>query len=224
MTQTDGPVGSALAGLAGWLAHAAGEGTPVVTAPPGGDTTRICLWPLALVPERSGTAPAPVRLRARFAVVPDGPVEAALSIVDRLLWAVARPDGYQPVPEPVDPVLWQALGVAPRPALLFDIPLRLDRPAPQPAPVARQLRVEGGPLRRVHGRVVGPDGTGLPGVAVSAGDAGTRTDAHGDFVLSTVSADTASVLHLTVHGRHLRVEVPAGSSDAVVVHCDIEEV
>jgi hypothetical protein len=223
-----GPVAAALAGLGGWLAQAVGDGTPVVTAlPEGGDIARICVWPLALLPERDGrgvTAPAPVRLRVRFVVVADGPVEATLSIVDCLLWTIARPDGYQPVPEPVDPVLWQALGVAPRPALLFDVPLRLDPPAPAAVPLARRLRVDGGPLLRLRGRVVGPDGTGLPGMRVSTGDTSTRTDAHGDFVLSGVAGDTATVLQLAGHGQHLRAEIPAGSTDAVVVHCDIEEV
>jgi len=221
-----GPMGLALAGLAGWLANAAGTGTPVVTAlPDGGRTARICLWPLALLPEhdgRGGAGPAPLRLRARFAVIPEGPAEAAASIVDSLLSAVALPGGYQPVPEPVDPALWRALGVAPRPALLFDVPLRVDRPAPVAAPPARQLRVDGGPLRRVHGRVVGPGGIGLPGMQVSAGDAVTRTDPHGYFVLTTVAAPVTT-LQLAGRGRYLRVEIPAGSTDAVVVHCDIEE-
>ncbi len=223
-----GPVGSALAGLVAWLTGATGGRTPVVTAlPAGGDTARICLWPLALLPERDGrgsSAPAPVRLRARFVVVPDGPVDAALSIVDCLLWAVAEPGGYQPVPEPVDLALWQALGVTVRPALLFDVPLRLDRQVPVTAPPARSLRVDGGPLRSLRGRVVGPGGVGLPGVQVSAGDAVTRTDGRGEFVLSGVAGETPTVLQLAGRGLHLRAEVPAGSTDAVVVHCDIEEV
>ncbi len=223
-----GPVGGALAGLAGWLAAATGGRTPVVTAlPAGSGAARICLWPLALLPERDGrgsSAPAPVRLRARFVVVPDGPVDAAVSIVDRLLWAVAEPGGHQPVPEPVDPALWLALGVTARPALQFDIPLRLDRQVPAAAPPARELRVDGGPLQPLRGRVVGPGGAGLPGVQVSVGDTVTRTDAHGEFHLSGVAGETATVLQLAGKGLHMRAEVPAGSTDAVVVHCDIEEV
>jgi hypothetical protein len=223
-----GPVGGALAGLAGWLASAAGGRTPVVTElPDGGDAARICLWPLALLPERTGggsSVMAAVRLRARFVVIVEGPVDAALSIVDRLLWAVAEPGGYQPVPEPVDPALWLALGVPARPALQFDVPLRLDRPVPAPAPPARRLRVDGAPLRPLRGRVVGPGGIGLPGVQVSAGDTVTRTDPYGEFVLSGVAGETATVLQLSGKGRYLRAEVPAGSTDAVVVHCDIEEV
>ena len=61
-------------------------------------------------------------------------------------------------------------------------------------------------------------------VQVAAGDAVTRTDPLGGFVLSGVAADTATVLQLAGKGLHLRAEVPAGSTDAVVVHCDIEEV
>jgi hypothetical protein len=223
-----GPVGAAMAALAGWLSAAAGAGTEVVTAPPADSAAaRVCLWPLGLLPEREGrggAGTAPMRLRARFLVVVDGPAGAAVSIVDRLLRAAVEPGAYQPAPEVVDPAVWQAMGVVPRPALLFDVPLCLDRRTPVAARVARTLRVDGAPIRSLHGRVVGPSGIGLPGIQVATGDAVTRTDSRGDFVLDAVTGDPVTVLRLAGKGLHLRAEVPAGSTDAVVVHCDIEEV
>ena len=220
-----GPIAAALAALADRLS---GAGAPVETVPPAGATTvRVCLWPLALLPEREGrggAGSAPVRLRVRFLVTVDGPAAAALSTMDRLLRTVAEPGGYPPVPEAVDPAVWRAFGIAPRPALLFDVPVRLDRHARTVPRVSGSLRVDGAPLRTLHGRVVGPGGVGLPGIQVAAGDAVTRTDPRGGFVLSGVAGDTATVLQLAGKGLHMRAEVPAGSTDAVVVHCDIEEV
>ena len=102
----------ALAALADRLS---GAGAPVETVPPAGATTvRVCLWPLALLPEREGrggAGSAPVRLRVRFLVTVDGPAAAALSTMDRLLRTVAEPGGYPPVPEAVDPAVWRAFGV-----------------------------------------------------------------------------------------------------------------
>jgi hypothetical protein len=217
-----------MAALTSWLSATAGADTPVVaTLPTGTEAVRVCVWPLVLLPEREGrggTGTAPMRLRARFLVLVDGPAEAALSTVDTLLLATVTPGAHQPVPEAVDPLVWQALGVPPRPALLFDVPLRLDRPARVAPRVTETLRVSGAPVRSLHGRVVGPNGVGLPGIQVATGDAVTRTDSRGGFVLGGVAGDTATVLQLAGKGLRLRAEVPAGSTDAVVVHCDIEEV
>jgi hypothetical protein len=230
---SDGPTAAALAGLRAFLATAVGDGTAVDVAVPQtvtqqGNAARLCLWPLSLLADqgtRGGYGQQRLRLRARYAVVADGPVDAAVALIDRVLTAAADEDAYRLVLEPVPTTLWGASGV-PRPSVLIDVPVQIAVAAAAAPRVTGGLRLAGGGLRAIEGQVLGPGGVALAGMTVASPATGTSvvTDNRGGFVLAGQPADTAVLLHLSGRGLHLQVEVVPEATDPVAIHCPIEEV
>lgn len=230
---SDGPTAAALAGLRAFLVAALGDGTAVEVAVPQpvtqqGNGARLCLWPLSLLADqgtRGGYGPQRLRLRARYAVVADGPVDAAVALIDRVLIAAANDDTYRLVLEPLPVTLWGATGV-PRPSVLIDVPVQIAVAAPTAPRVTGGLRLTGGGLRAIEGRVLGPGDVVLAGMTVASPATGASvvTDNRGGFVLAGQPADSAVLLHLSGRGLHLQVEVGPEATDPVVIHCPIEEV
>jgi hypothetical protein len=223
---TGASVAQALDGLREWLADAVGADAVVEIAAPDPDRgLRLCVWPLGLLADqgtRGGYAQRTIRLRARHAVVADGPVDAALALLDKVLSALAGEDRYQLVLEPVPAGVW-GTGV-PRPAVLVDVPVQIAIAPPAAPRVTAGLRLDGGPMRVVTGRVVGPGDVALPGMTVSSPTTGTSvvTDSRGGFTLAGQPAGRAVALQLAGRGLHLQVEVGPAMTDPVVVHCPIE--
>lgn len=233
MTSTNpastGPTALALTGLCSWLAQAVGgEQRVEVAAPDAQSQERLCVWPVALLADqgtRGGNGRQPLRLRARYVVTADGPIDKAIDLLDRVLVAAAGDDRYQLVLEPVSTTVWGTEGL-PRPSVFIDVPVQVTVPAPTVPRVSGELRFDGVAMRAIHGRVLGPRDVPLSGmtVAVPATGSSVVTDARGGFTLPGQPASRAIVLHLSGHGLHLRVDVAPETTDPVVIHCDIEEV
>jgi len=217
-----GPIGGALAGLCDWLAAVLGAGVPVRAGSPGGESGGVDVWPLELLGD-GGTPAGALRLRCRHLVVPAGPVPGAVAVLDRILGALAAQERYRPVFEPIPAPLWSAAGVVPRPALVLDVPVRVERPVAVPSRVRGELVMEVGPVRAIRGRVVGPGAVPLPGITVATGTGHARTDARGEFTLPGQPGDRAVPLHLSGRGLHLRAEIGPRTAEPVVIHCDIEQ-
>ena len=218
-----GPITSALADLCSWLAGVLGEATPVRASAPTATADGVDVWPLDLLAD--GASPdGPLRLRVRHLVVPAGPLPAAVAVLDRLLAAVATDDRYRPVFEPVPAHLWTAIGIAPRAALVLDVPVQVPRPAAAIPRVRGELSVNVVPVRAIRGRVVGPGAVPLPGITVTGAGRTARTDPRGEFTLPGLPGERTVPLHLSGRGLHLRAEVAAHTAEPVVIHCDIEEV
>lgn len=222
-----GPIATALAGLRTWLTGA--TGMPVDAAiPDGREPARLCVWPLGLLADqgtRGGPGPAPLRLRTRCLVAAGGPLDVAVDLIDRVLLAAAGEDRYRLVPEPVPADLWGHPPV-PRPAVLIDVPVRIAVPAPQAHRVTAELHLDGGPVRTITGRLVGPGDVALPGMTVASPATGTSvlTDPRGGFALPGQPGGRSVLLHLSGRGLRLQVEVAPEATPPVVVHCPIEEV
>jgi hypothetical protein len=166
-----------------------------------------------------------MRLVLRCLVWVTGDVDRADNPLDRILVAAANAADRCLVLEPPSPQTWLAFGVRPRPALLFDVPLRIARPEPT-APLVRQpVQVRETPMRSLHGRVVGPGDIPLAGMRVEIASTGraTHTDSHGRFAFSGVPGGEQARLRLRGRGRYLLAEVDARPAEPVVIHCDIEE-
>jgi hypothetical protein len=190
-----GPIASATASLIDWLAGTAD--VQVRAAPPRASDSDsdsdsdpdggagLSVWPLALMPERelrNAGQREPLRFRVRHLVT--GSVDA----LDRVL--VAAVENGEPVvtlDQPSDQA-WLALGVPPRPALLIDMPARINRPTPSVPLVRGPLQVRGGPPLAVSGRVLGPGDVALTGMRVEVVSTGawTYTDAAGRFAFAAV--------------------------------------
>jgi len=225
-----GPLAGATAALLRWLSRA---GVPARVGLPTehtGTPAQACVWPLAVLPEQ-GLRPAmgrePLRLRVRHLLVADGaPGPATDHALDRVLDAAARDGDFPLVVEPIEAELWAALGITPRPALQADMRahiVRISEPAPR---VRSPLRIEGAPMRTLHGKLVGPEGVPLVGIQVRAAgnSATTYTDGAGRFELTGLLPGDSARLLLSGRGLHLQAEVATATAEPVVIHCDIQEV
>jgi hypothetical protein len=231
--QPGGPIGTATARLLDWLSTA---GVQASVAPPdsgGRSSGAVRVWPLALLPEqavRVTTGGGPLRLRVRHllstgAADPAGTGEP-VDLLDRILLA-ATAEG--PVHVPIEPVaadVWRAFGLAPRIGLYADVHSQVSRPAPRPPRVRAPIRLDGSALGRLHGRVVGPSGTPVPGIRVVAIDSGATayTDNRGQFTFAALPAGRPARLLLSGKGFDLVAEVATPTTEPVVIHCDFEEV
>jgi hypothetical protein len=222
------PTADALADLRAWLVRAVGPDTAVDIGPPDPERgTRLCLWPLALLADqgtRGGYGHRTLGLRARHAVTADGPVGAALWLLDRVLIALAGEDRYQLVLEPVPASLWGSR--LPRPAVLIDVPVHVAVTARGTPRATGGLGLDGGRLRVIVGRVVGPGDLALAGMTVLSASTGTSvlTDARGGFTLPGEPVGRTVALHLAGRGLHLQVEVGAAATEPVIVRFPIEHV
>lgn len=232
MTHPDhprGPIAGAAATLLAWLA-AAGV-APRLAAPGAGDPdpATVRVWPVGLLREqdmRNSAGPGPLRLRVRYLLACDAPAGEAAELLDRVLVA-SLADGLVSLPlEPVPAGLWQAFGIPPQLGTYADVAVQASRSRPAAPRVRQSLRVDTQPLGRVHGRVVGPDGTPVPGirVVVAATGASEYTDHRGRFAFPAVPAGQPVRLLLSGKGLEFAADVAASSDGPVVIHCDLEEV
>lgn len=220
-----GAIEAAVADLAAWLTGAAGE--PVPVGPPRDDPAGgLTVWPLELRPARqtagSGRAREPYRFVVRLLVSGAGP--AALPALDRVLAAAAAAGTPEVVLAAGDPALWPSFGVAPRPALLVDVPAQIARPRPSAPPVRHPLRLRQLDLRILAGRVVGPEWQPLAALRVELVGTpyATQTDHAGRFRLVGVPHDPDDPgrpvrVRLVGRGRTLTADLDPADPDPVIV-------
>ncbi|MFE9655178.1 carboxypeptidase regulatory-like domain-containing protein [Micromonospora sp. NPDC006431] len=220
-----GAIEAAVADLAAWLTGAAGD--PVPVGPPRDDPADgLTVWPLELRPTRqtvgSGGVREPYRFVVRLLVSGAGP--AALPALDRVLAAAAAAGTPEVVLTAGDPALWRAFGVAPRPALLVDVPAQIVRPRPPAPPVRHPLRLRQLDMLTLDGRVVGPERQPLAAMRVEVVGTpyATQTDHAGRFRLVGVPHDPDAPdrpvrVRLIGRGRTLTADLDPGDPDLVIV-------
>jgi hypothetical protein len=225
----DGPVAAATADLVAWLRDAVAM--PVHIGPPTAIDTGdpvVAAWPIELRPDQEARGAGqrmPMRLILRCLVCASGAVDEATRLFDRVLVAAAAAVERVSVLEPPSAQTWLAFGVAPRPALLFDIPLQIARRTPS-APLVRQpMQVQTMSLLALRGRIVGPGDIPLSDMRVELASTGhsTHTDPNGQFVLAGVPAGEPARLRLRGRGQYLLAQVDTPSTDPVVIHWNMEE-
>ncbi|WP_433528796.1 carboxypeptidase-like regulatory domain-containing protein [Micromonospora sp. CA-263727] len=219
-----GPIETATAELAAWLAGAAGGAVPVGPPRPDADPGRLTLWPLELLPARQtrgSGGPEPYRLTVRYLLAAGGP--DALPALDRVLVAATAAGGRTLVLEAGDPALWSAFGAPPRPSLLIDVAVQVTHPSEPAAPVLRPLRLRQLDMLAFDGRVVGPADQPLAAmrVEVVGQPNAAQTDPAGRFRLVGVPHDPERPgpvrLRLTGRGQVLTAEVDPADPDIVIV-------
>lgn len=231
-----GPIATATAELLGWLARA---GVPARLAAPAGveppaevgaaPEPYLCVWPLSLLPEqptRGGATLEPLRLRVRYVLTATAGADDLARLLDRVLTAAAADPEFPLVIAPIADATWESLRALPRAALLADMPVRIDRPAPTVPRVRSALRLQDVALAPLTGQVVGPHGVALPGIRIEVAGTGvhTFTDARGGFWFAGLPADLPARLLLSGKGLHLSTEVAVIGPEPVVIHCETEEV
>lgn len=183
--------------------------------------TQVLVYPVGLQPA-PGTGPparvvntAEVRLRVLICAVGEDVGRRSCLSADLALHVLAS-GHWQVTDRGPDPLLWQALGLPPRPGLLLDIPVRrvLDRPGAPP--VREPLHVGSAALLRLSGRVVAPDGTPVSAAVVTVLPAGPRVNAdHRGHFGVTAGVVPGLRARLDVRGRTCDVPLDPAADGAV---------
>jgi len=220
--QHSGPIAAATASLLEWLAATAE--VEVRTATPRAPVEDgLSVWPLALLPERelrNATKREPLRLRVRHLLT--GDVDA----LDRVLAAAVAAGSPSIHLDPPSDQAWLALGAAPRPALLIDMPARVARPTPTVPLVRSPLRVDTAPPVAARGRVEASGGIAMAGVRVEVVSTGawTYTDRAGRFAFAAVPEESPVRLAVQGRGRRLVAEItPDQDLSDLVIQLNFEE-
>jgi hypothetical protein len=189
-----------------WLEEVAGR-APVWLASgqpaPGASAVALHLLSFADAPAPRGLRQTPLQIRLRYLIlVWDQTPEDEHRVLGKLLFAALEHAEWEVDVAPIALPLWQALGVAPRPAFALLVPLASQRVVPQAPLVGTAPRfrvVPGVPLR---GRLLAGSDAPLAAARVElpALGAATETDADGNFSFGLVPRG-ASKQQLRVKAR-----------------------
>ncbi|WP_152363097.1 carboxypeptidase-like regulatory domain-containing protein [Microlunatus speluncae] len=227
-----GPVESASAELIGWLSTV--TGSLVQPTRPTGPTPEqpepaLFAWPIGLLPEPEarpvGVRP-PFRFRVRHLVLAVGPDQPAARLLDRVLIAAVQPGAPEVRLDPLPADLWTAIGLAPRPVLIFDVAAQVARIVPEPALVRRPLRIEDTAIRALRGTIIGPEDVPMADLRVEVTTTGAyaHTNSRGEFGISNVPAQDRIRLRISGKGRRYETEVDSRGTDHPIIRFDLEEV
>lgn len=215
--------------LRAWAREAV-EGVDVDFGPPtpAVDEEGVSLYLLDLMnvpPARTGRRP-PRQVVLRYLVTARaGAPETAHRILEDLFFAALETPDLEIESQPVDPRLWLAFGVAPRPGLVVKIVVRREK-AEKAAPLVREfLTVDVEPVVGLRGTVLGPEDIPLPGVRVELPtlELATRTDRRGLFQFASVPArDGPCTLRVEGKGRAMVVTAEVGE-EPIVIHFPLPE-
>jgi hypothetical protein len=230
LTEVDDAVRAWIAELAGVVAVDAG---PPRSADH--DGAPVALYALGVEPQvelrNDLHHPAPATVWLRYLLCGGSPhTPEVLGVLDAVLARLFDPGSgdrggldleLEPSVEPLG--TWSALGVPPRPAIVLRVRCRFERASRDVAPVLAPLRVEGGPVHSLRGRLVGPGEIPIVGaeVGLPATGARSRTDGSGAFTLPSVPPGPLS-LTVRAKGREFLVAVEA-PEQPLVIHCDPTE-
>ncbi len=222
-----GPITTAVAGLRDFAQQASG-GSVDVGAPVDGAREGLWLWPYELRPQVQTTgsgARHPYRLGVRCVLAGTGP--DALGLLDRVLTAAVRAGTPELVIEPPSAAWWQAAGLAPRPALVFEVLASVTHPAPHVPSVRGPLVLKQIELRPLAGVLLGPGDQPVAAarVEVAGSQLSCNTDGHGRFSFPGIPVADRVTLRVVGRGRVFTAIVPltGGEAEPVTVHCDFGE-
>lgn len=199
-----------------WL-NATAPKTSVSLAAPAADASdkplvSCYLLALATAPPTRGLAsggPAPQQFALRYLIsVSAATPEDAHRVLGPLVFAAMDRPGCEVELDMLPADLWLALGVAPRPAFMLRVPLRLARPKPTAGIVLHPIVINHSALRSLSGRLVGPGDVPLAGARLElpALHLSTCSDHRGHFTFPPIPADPLpKELMITARGRVLRV-------------------
>jgi hypothetical protein len=203
--------------LEDWIGHIVEAAVVSLLAP--GDAVEhrgigLYLIEILQTPPPRGTRRPPLQITLRYLVTSwdKDPREAHRLLGDLLFAAMEHPD-FEVEQDPLPIQIWMSLGVAPRPCFVLRVPLRLQRPE-KPIPLVRQsLLVKTSTLRRLTGRVLGPQDTPIMNARVEVPSLllSTQTDFGGRFALPGLPADPSTVvLRVKARGQTVTVQADVG--------------
>jgi len=215
--------------LTDWVGAVAGPGVQVaLTAPADGHSgsgVSLFLMDLVSLPPMRGQRRAPLQLALRYLVTAwaEDPV-AEHRLLGAVVAAAMQEEGFEVQLEPTSPATWTALGAAPRPGFVLQVPVRQARPEPVRPRVRGPLVMQGVGLAPFSGVVLGPGDIPVANarVEVPSAEAVAETDPEGRFRFPSLPLEPREKL-VRVRARGRQIDVEIASSDdggAVVIRFD----
>jgi len=206
--------------LAGWIENVVGPVEVSLAPPADGQSGRgisLYLFELADKPPPRGIRRTPLQLILRYLITTwaESPQEAHRLLGELVFAALDDPDMDVDL-SPLGAAMWRALGIAPRPALVLNVPVRQERPEPPTKLVRAPMVLHVSPTTQFAGSLVTPDGVPLAGAVVEyvSLHRTTRTDADGRFAFANIPAGSDPLeLRVKVKGREFVIAVDQSSTD-----------
>jgi hypothetical protein len=207
-----------------WARAAVPDAEVAIAPPPAAGTgagVRIHLLSIHPVAAMRGMKRPPLELSLRYLVtaVAEDDADAhrwlgalAFGALDVADWQVER------TPPPIE--LWLAFGVAPQPAFIVAVPLRLERPEKEVPLVRLPPVVKSTPITELAGVIVGPGGMPIAGASIEIPSLqlDARTDPDGAFRFPSVPATSA--VSLVVRAKRLVRNVRARPGEPLRISFD----
>jgi hypothetical protein len=209
--------------LADWAGAVVGSGVQVaLSAPvngPSGAGVSLFLIDLVSLPPMRGQRRTPLQLALRYLVTASGAAEHRL--LGDLVAAAMQEEDFEVLLAPTPPETWLALGAAPRPAFVLQVPVRKARPEPAPPRVRGPLVVQGVALAPFAGVVLGPGDVPVANarVEVPSADAVAETDPLGRFQFANLPVEPRQKL-VRVRARGRQIDVQIAEPSPVVIRFD----
>jgi hypothetical protein len=195
------------------------------------DRTGVGLYLLELTeaPPPRGGGPAPLQIKLRYLLTTWAASPAdEHRLLGQLVFAALQRDGWEVDLGLIPASLWQAFGVAPRPAFRLLVPLRLERPVRRAPRVRSPAVIQMAPSEPLAGRVLGPGDVPLaaarvelPGLDISVG-----TDPDGYFLFSRVPSEPrAKRFRVRARGdvQDFQAEAPPAGGGLVIIRFNLQE-
>jgi len=151
--------------------------------------------------------------------------EAAHRLLGQFAFSAMENPEFQVEFQPLSAAMWEALGTCPRPSFMLRVLLKKPRPALKREFVGQPLVIEAQLTTQLHGVILSPDDTPLPGITVEfpSLQISTRSGMNGRFVFPSVPVEPLTrELLVSGKGHEFKVKVQQNSSEAepVVIRFD----
>lgn len=219
--------------LTDWVKQTVGSSVQTFYTLPPADAEEegIGLYLLSFAPmstPRTAERP-PVQFMLRYLITSwskDAPRAHALigQIIVAAFDAAQQPEtaGYQADLSPLSADWWLALGIAPRPAFILNVPYSVERETPTAPRVRRPLVVQGGNAAQVRGRLLAPDAQPIAGarIDVPSIQSYTFTDHTGAFQLNMLPRHQSLPVRIRAKGKTLVTALNTLSDQPIVLTWD----
>lgn len=215
-----------------WIGQVA-AGATVFVEPPAARPDRsgvgLYLLSLAEAPPARGAGPVPLQIKLRYLLTTWGrSSQEEHQLLGQLVFAALQREGWEVDLSPIPASLWQAFGVAPRPALQLLVPLRLERPARAAPRVRAPMVIEIGPSEPVAGRVLGPGDVPLAAARVELPslELAAETGPDGRFLFARVpSQPRTKTFRVLARGdvQEFQSEAPPAAGGLVTIRFKLQE-
>jgi len=211
--------------LTEWVSTVAGPDVRVVLTAPSdehqGTGVSLFLMDLVSLPPMRGERRAPLQMALRFVVTAwaEEPL-AEHRLLGALVAAAMQEEGFEVQLTPLPPTAWTALGAAPRPSFVLQVPVRQARPEPAVPRVRGPLSMQGVGLEPMSGVVLGPGDVPVANarVEVPAAEAVAETDPQGRFRFPALPVEPhRKLVRVRARGRQLDVEIARPEAGGSVV-------